>query len=589
MKRSILLYGLAGAALLDAACGKVLVPPTDTNVPITGQSAALVANSTITTHLDDLALALKALQDSKLVGRLFPKTQPSPCPVTPPGQPPVTCDTAPTTSPLDLTTNAKELERWFAEHVFVAANIEAGAPGADATHVVFRLQPASVCTRTKDEAGTETLDADCVKQLTQVPVRLTVSEPVAGDLDIAVTVGSTHPLDVALHHDGVAGTVSLGEAKAANDAMQAALGHPADPNFPSVFAGKVKAALTRNGPEDYTLALSVVEAVEIGNKPAGDPKHFDVKFGVRPNVATLQLKGTEKTALASLDLGAVDAEAALDLLFGRPDEETCTSNADPSKPPDCQTVHHDPRTGLLTGHLAGVSAAGLLTATDEAVHLTGVGLGNETSWVKFNGTTLFALDLNAQAGRRFDLTVVDAPNGPKYSVSPSLTVGLVHNLKPLVAQFPDLPNWALDGTAGLVFDGAPAPTVEGVGSQTDTTTQVCTSDADCTTRCSMEGSGESPAPPPPPGGSCDDAQAKPCQGNTDCSPGVVCLYAPPPPPSSGFCVKPTTPGLKVSAGKLALSDTGATTVVVEAPACLVTKNSGGGDHPLSKLASGACE
>ena len=49
------------------------------------------------------------------------------------------------------------------------------------------------------------------------------------------------------------------------------------------------------------------------------------------------------------------------------------------------------RTGTLSAHLAGLQATGDLNAAGETLTLTGLGLGDETSWVKFDSQTLFAL------------------------------------------------------------------------------------------------------------------------------------------------------------------------------------------------------
>ncbi len=530
-KPSLLAASLA-AALAAAGCSAGTTGDGEL-LPISAQSAALTANSVIALHLDDLAAALKTMEGSKLVERVFPRSQiatPCPPPVDP-SLPPPNCDVAAPTSALDTTDDMDAMKKALAEQVFSEANVEAGAPGADATHVVFRLRPQTSCPKSVDENGTESIDAECAKTLTDVPVRFTVSSRTVGDVDVSLAVGAAHPAEIGLHSGAVTVDVALAEAKAALKSLADA----GDESYeaPDLLEGRFRLAVTRNAAKDYSAAFSIVEAVRLADKAETDPEHVALTLAPANDVLSLRVKGGERTALAALNLGAVDLTAALDQFWSRNSTENCVYPEDPSLPPECTTTPAQKRTGTIRAHLAGLEVTGDMNAASDALTLTGLGLGDETSWVKFGTQTLFALDLNSALGRHFDLSMTDAEAGGSVTLTPGVTLHLSHDLRSIANQADEgeIPDWMMQGTVDLSLTGAGSATLAEVKSP----------------------------------------EAAPCDDVGNC----------PEPAPARFA--------KVSLGTLVLSASGATPVTVGSGQCLVEAPEGDHDHPIESFAAGACE
>jgi hypothetical protein len=544
MKRSMPWLAAGGLAL--AGCTNPGDAPEAS--PLTAQAAALTANEVIATHLDDLARALKAMEGSRLMDRALPASEGESCPggpdVSPPDgqEPPLPCEPRPPESALDATDEANELKKWLAERVFNPANAEPNGPGADAQHVVFRLKPELMCDKVRDEAGVETPNADCVKTLTDVPVRLTASSPAAGDLDLAVSVGTTRPVDLQLHRDAVRVSLSLAEGKAA---LQALAG-PTNGDvgyLPETIAGRLSVVVTRLAAQDYQLALSVKEAVTVAQKPATDPEHYALSLATRDDVLKARITGGTKSMLAGLDLGVFDATAALDLLAPRADTVSCPpATEEGQEPPPCTTTPAEKRTGTMALHLGGLSVNVDMNAAADTLKLTGLGLGDESSWVKYGTAQVLTVDVNANAGRRFDLEVKDSEAGAAVTFDPKLAVRLAYDLATLVPQMgeDEIPEWMRNGTLDVSFDGDKPSFREVKQAETE------------------------PFMP-----ECDD------QGN--------CTEPPPAPPSKH---------LAMTSGTLTIAASGQAPVVVTAPQCLVEVRETEGqshDHPVQEFGAGACE
>jgi hypothetical protein len=455
---------IAACVAPEATTPQTTPPTEDTTEPtFTAASAAVIANTNLAVHLDDIALAVYAMKDAKLLDGLLPGGGDAPEGFAP-GECPegALCDELndlagdePTADePLDMRDEMKDLEKWLAEKVFVDTNVDAAAPEADATHVVFKLHPQNICPKTTNNAGAEVVDDACTKALTAEPLRLVASSPSPNDLDLQLLVGTRHPVDLALHDEAVSVDLDIAVAKASLVALATASGEDT-PDLPEL-SGKVRAKVTREGVEKYALDLSVLEPLHLSYGAAESHDDVDVTVAAKENLLHFAIDGLGKTVSSTIDLGPVDVKAALNLLFGREGTTDCTPNADPQLPPDCVETAAVPRTGTLGFHLGGLQVGGLLDATTEAATFTGVGLGDETSRVTFGEATLLALDVNADAGRHFDVTLAPTDDGLTVAVTPKLSVRLTHSLTAVADQFPEElgeDSWLRDGFLSLLVDG----------------------------------------------------------------------------------------------------------------------------------------
>lgn len=343
------------------------------------------------------------------------------------------------------------------ENVLIEANLESSS----ASSVTYRLRPESLC----DQAGSQTDPApagggdvapdaegdDCARILTDVPVRLVVSSPAEGDVDVELLVGDAraNPVDFRLHRDELGLTVDLAGVKAAVLELAAAMGEEV-PQLPEVVAGVVDLSLRRDGPQDYTVAFSVLSAVEI----AGSDPEYSIGIAVADPAFQLRLDGASRTATVDFDVAAVDVVAPLDALWVR-GEELCEPAEPGAEPMPCG----DPLPallGTLAVHLGGASGELVYDGSSDRVTMTDLGLGDTTTTATLDGRPLLALDLNANAGRRLDLTAEKVADGVAATFTASLDLALAIDGATLADQL-DVPAWAMDEELRVTFDGAEAP------------------------------------------------------------------------------------------------------------------------------------
>ncbi len=534
MKRIPFFAGLAGAALL-VACDPDKPQddaPPPAQVTLTAASATLAANTRIAGHLDGLARTIKVLEKSKLLENLVPKRtigeEPQPCPPPPPGQPPAPCEEPAQASDFDLSDETDDLKEFLAENVFNEASVESST----ATSVTYRLRVESFCPEQEKEGGAKERDPDCVKLFTELPFRITATSPAEGDLDLALSVGTNQPISIQLYAARVGATVDLAAVKASVVAVGNVLEDPVE-GFPDRFAGKLNAAVIKNAEDDYTVALSVLETVNVGMHPATDTKYFDAHVAAGNDVLSLRVTASTNTAVAAIDFNAIDVAAALNLVAPAEGEMHCSPGPNPGDPEQCSTTEAPPREGLVEAHLGGINAAGNFAIVEDVVALTGLGLGDDTSTVKFNGVQAIGVDVNAAAGRRFDLTIRDTETGPTITVKPQFAVNVAHDLTAIATAFgedsSDIPAWLRSGSSSVTFDGAAEPTIKVIE------------------------------------GTDPDGDEGPQERSSD--------------------------KVQVSAGKLTLDGSAIDPIVIDAPSCIVEASGEHSDdeHIFRSIASGACE
>jgi len=125
--------------------------------------------------------------------------------------------------------------------------------------------------------------------------------------------------------------------------------------------------------------------------------------------------------------------------------------------------------GILNVSLSGVSASGIFSSDEDAesVQVTGIGLGKDTTTVKYNDETLLSVDLNANDGRLFDLTfTMDDEDNATFEFVPVLDLVVGMNLVSVVEDL-DPPDWMVEETLTLNFSGADAPSMTALADSED--------------------------------------------------------------------------------------------------------------------------
>lgn len=489
-------------------------------------------NARVSEHLDGVVTVVKSLDRSERLHRLSSDTGSVDCPPGDPGLPPPACDLPPEPNPFDFTEEADNIKNWLNENVFVDSAVES----TTATSVTYRLSTELLCSESSDEEGEPTQDEDCVKVLTELPVRLVVTSLNEGDLDIAVKVGSHAPGRLELHAGHVAVQADLAAIKATLEAIADLLDEDTV-DFPDRFAGKVEVKLTRHASDDYSAALSILGALSVGVHDATHLAFLDVAVGAATNALTVRIDAATGTGTASVNFAGLDVAAALDLLMGESETTECEWNEETLQE-ECTTHTPEPKEGVLSATLAGLTGSGSFGFDDDVLSLTGLGVGGEKAVVKLDGAQIFGLTINPAAGGVFDLLAASLEDGGRITVSPSLDVTVEHDLTALVAALDeeesDIPAWLLGGSSS----------VKTTGPQTVVRVTEAEDAGECT---------EEPCP--------ETASAQ----------------------------------VQVEEGSVTLSATGITDVVVEAPECLVEveqqdeEESSDDAHLFTLVSAGACE
>jgi hypothetical protein len=283
---------------------------------------------------------------------------------------------------------------------------------------IYQVPSALFCTQTTvgpSGQTTQTVNADCVKQLDQVQLRIRVSHD--GDrLRFALQLDAQHdePLAIELGHASIAVTVSFDDAGRALVALAPLVGATA-PNVS--LKGQVTGELDVLGAAHIKLAARVDRDFAIAAADAGKPLDGPGAFrfaSAKAQVYAIELDGGAKTAAFDLGLGA-------------------TTLAIPAAHP-------------IAIDLPGATAHAVLAAGQPLV-LSHVGLGDRTFTVTRDGVRAIAIDLNPDSGRALDATIAAGAAGETLTVSPrlDLRIAVDHAALGDVRGVYDVTRMALDG------------------------------------------------------------------------------------------------------------------------------------------------
>lgn len=292
---------------------------------------------------------------------------------------------------------------------------------------VYRLRGDVVCVTFDNQ-----IDQVCADEIDAAEIRFHAR--LAGDgMDVTVLVGPARvePLLVELRSDQVAAIVDLAQAKEAI----AFLAGPGT-ELPRVLEGVLAMTLTVHAQDDVSIVAAVREAIRIEAALPGDAGTLSFSTEARDPLFAARMNGPDLQLALALDIGRTVLSMPFDMF-----SETSTGH-------------------ILSADLGGLSMATTLDDDATAVTISGIGLGQDTTSVKLDDATIFAMDLNADAGRRFDLTLNPGETGiASFTMAPGFDLSLTFNLRPLVEIGEAAGDFLLDETLRIAFSGN-QPTAE---------------------------------------------------------------------------------------------------------------------------------
>jgi hypothetical protein len=459
------LLALCSPALV--ACGK-----TDEPDPVSAQNLALTAQQNVERALRGAHDAGSFVAESGALAKLLSTGSESDCPpvaTCPPGgtcvpETPDPCETEDAVQTEDLAEAREDLReaiddlvKTLREKIFTDANLES----ADSRSATYLLRPNVLCDSEESvadaappPAGGATLpppepevDTECIEQAQRLQPRLRLTSPREGDVDVALLLGAQkrNPITLEFGSTRVGVAVDLGELKGTLDSLGEEVEGLA------AMDGKLGLELVRNAALDYSVRLNVLEQLALS---LVDDDNQRIAVSLAPSKPTVELRfdGNTRKVSGAYAYGAFGLSGPLNAFreFFDEEDEGVDVPADP--------VPRKNYTGDIALSIPGYDGKVVLDGSQDRLNLTGLGLGDAASTLKFNGTTIASVDINPTTGRHFDLAIEQSEqNGEqrtKLGFAPGLDLTVLLNLMPLANQITDIPDYALGDTLRVKFDGA---------------------------------------------------------------------------------------------------------------------------------------
>jgi hypothetical protein len=289
----------------------------------------------------------------------------------------------------------------------------------NATEVIYAVRSASIC-------GS---DSECVAKLDQLMLRLIVSQPAPGTIQIVLRAANHDVFFLNLASDTISLEADLGEARAVV-AENASIFDLMEQDIPTA-SGRVRLALHRLGARHYAADLAVTQDIAI--------HHSDSQ-------------GTYDVAIESATLIAVDADAAVESLV----VTLAVDRVSASLPANAFDFLFEQSLGggTATLELSGLTGSVDLANLENELTAIGLGLGQTTSSFSLDGADLLTVDVNENLGRELDLMITATDARYDVTVTPGATLSAHLFLQPLADRGHEVPAWALDSQNDASFTAA---------------------------------------------------------------------------------------------------------------------------------------
>jgi hypothetical protein len=334
------------------------------------------------------------------------------------------------------------------DEIFTAANRESSTGSS----VTYRLGPETLCGEldTPVDPGapaptpspTPMYDPECVDQSNRLQVRLKLTLASPGNVDMALqlTEARRNPVTFELHGDHIGVSSDLAEVKATLDAA----GEDTS-NLPTL-EGRVGLELRRNNELDWSFLGSVLQNIVVAIADEETAEQVRVTVGASSPATELRLNGNARNIVGSLDYGTFAVSGPLNAFRDSFDDVEY----------DAVTGLEIPRptyTGNVELFVAGYEGSVTFDGSTDHLTLTGLGIGDVASTLKWNDQILAQLDLNKDHQRHFDLGYQKTSAGSEFTFSPTLDALLSLNFAPLANQITDLSPSLMNDTIRVWFDG----------------------------------------------------------------------------------------------------------------------------------------
>jgi hypothetical protein len=171
----------------------------------------------------------------------------------------------------------------------------------------------------------------------------------------------------------------------------------------------------------------------------------------------VRLDGNALTITGTIDFGALTVSGPLNAFRDSFVEEEYD-------PFTGEPLPRQAYTGILEAVIAGYEGSVTFDGSTDHLLVSGIGLGDAASTLKFDGNVIAQLDLNPGDGRHFDLGYQKSTNGALFTFSPTLDVSLLLDFAPLLPQIPDISSSIIGERIRVWFDGED-PSVETMDGQ----------------------------------------------------------------------------------------------------------------------------
>lgn len=257
-------------------------------------------------------------------------------------------------------------------------------------------------------------NASCIQSIDAAQVRVKATLVGADGLDVAVLVGPdrARPVVLELRRTSLAVELDLESAKLALDHLQAVAGN--SEAEVALARGRLRFQFTSSAPDDISFVSSIPEAVQFQlNVPQGP---IELAIAARSPAITLRAQGALETLSIAVDNGPIDLSVPYAFLT------------------------EGKGSGTLALHLSGQTWRTEAKVNQPSLVLTDISW-LEPSTLKKDGVSVFALDVNPNSGRKFELSLTPAgtPPGVLFRVQPELDVSADCNLQLIAQEFPDIP------------------------------------------------------------------------------------------------------------------------------------------------------
>lgn len=299
----------------------------------------------------------------------------------------------------------------------------------DGNQVIYKVDVAAAC-------GTS---STCIDNLTRNPIRFAVTANTDDSLNVSLLIGDARhkPATAVLAADKLSLRGDLAEVK---DTLRLFMTTDQQANLPEQLSGVLESSIEKRAAGEFVISSSVLEKVDV---LVGQAKGKPVAVTVQPSSPSTQLTINSHTNTIgyAVNWAAVDVQVA--------GAAVCNSRCGMQE-----------KTGTFSGHLAGYTGEFAFTQGATELTFSGVGLGNDTSYVALNGDRLGTLDVNPTQGRKLNVTFKKTAQGTLVTFDPALDIKLALMLNKLSDSLRvDMPAWLSNEIFEVLLGGPAKPSV----------------------------------------------------------------------------------------------------------------------------------